>query len=119
MKTRQFTKILKENEFISKIKLENEFIKGEVVITRFRPLQVKKVNHGNIHYTTNVGNEVDLTFSGIIKTDRNLWYDSKEFNKNVVTRYFRRNRFFCNEVSSRVKLIGGKSELKIKKIELL
>jgi len=123
MTTRQYTKILNSNPLISTFKIDNQDIRGVVTITRFKPKEEKKITKGDgdfkISFHETVGNEVDVTFKGIVRSSHNSWYDSRQYKKIRLTRWLRNSKYFYDEVLSHVRLIGGNKDLKIKKIELL
>jgi hypothetical protein len=118
MKTRDYTKLFK-NEKISKITIETSDIKGEIVITRFRPVEEKEIAEGMIRYTTEVGNEVDITFSGSVMSSRGFWHQGNTYPKTALTRWLRRKREINTLINQRICLLGGKNNIKIKKIEVL
>jgi hypothetical protein len=123
MTTRQYTKILKSNKVISTIEINETYIKGTVTITRFKPIEQKKITKGDgdfkIIFHETVGNEVDIEFKGMIRSKYDNWYDSKTYTKTSLTRWMRKNKSLLNAVHDRTCLIGGDRNTELKKITLL
>jgi len=119
MTTREYTKILAKNPKVSTIEINDTNIRGVVTIVRFRPLEEKKVGNDTISYMKETGNEVDITFSGSVKSSMSVWHDAKSYNKSMLTRWLRRDSKFNNELHNRTSLIGGDRNTKIKKIDIL
>jgi|TARA_R110000868_G_scaffold89341_2_gene248728 hypothetical protein len=127
MNTREYTKILKSNLKISSFEVKTSSIVGVVTITRFRPSEEKVIsNHYNreddqftISRTESIGNDIDITFKGEIRSSMERWYDVKKYKKNSISRWLRLDKTFKYHVINRVYLIGGDSNTVIKKITLI
>lgn len=121
MTTREWTKILKENPKISTIEVSGEFVKGKVSITRHRILEKEKsvYTYGSNEVITVKESEIDVTFDGQVKSSMGNWYPPKDYNKRQLNNWFRASKEINGELKMRLKLIGGSSEYKIKKITCL
>lgn len=108
MTTREYTILLANNPKVSTIEIKGVDIRGVVTIVRFRPLVEKKV-----------GNEVDITFSGSVRSSMDVWHDAKQYKKAMLTRWLRQDRTFKHELHNRTTLIGGDRNTTIKKIDIL
>ena len=64
-----------------------------------------------------VGNEVDIIFSGRVKSSRGGWYETKQYTKTTLTRWLRTHSPFVKLIENRILLIGGNKGIKIKKID--
>ena len=121
MTTREWTKILKSNPGISQIKVKGDFVKGIITITRHRILEKEKrvYSYGSNEVITVKESEIDVTFDGEVKSSMGNWYPPKDYNKRQLNNWFRASKEINGEVKMRLKLIGGSSEYKIKKITCL
>jgi len=123
MTTREWTKILKENPEVSQIKVNGEFVKGTITITRHRTIEKEKTSYSTLHPKGNTfvikESEVDVTFEGEVKSSMGNWYPPKDYNKRQLNNWFRASKEINGELKMRLKLIGGSSEYKIKKITCL
>lgn len=119
MTTREYTKLLASNPKVSTIEIKGINIRGVVTIVRFRPLEEKKVGNDTISYMKETGNEVDITFSGSIRSSMDVWHDAKQYKKATLTRWLRQDRNFKHELHDRTSLIGGDRNTTIKKIDIL
>ena len=81
----------------------------------------KEIVNGNdtikITRTEVVGNEVDIIFSGRVKSSRGGWYETTHYTKTTLTRWLRTHSPFVKLIENRILLIGGNKGIKIKKIE--
>ena len=123
MTTREWTKILKDYPAASTIKVEGEFVKGKITITRHRTID-KEQRHYSFTQPNGVvvnikESEIDVTFEGEVKSSMGNWYPSKDYSTRHLNNWFRRNEDINEELKTRLKLIGGSSEYKIKKITCL
>lgn len=118
MTTREWTKILKENPKISTIEVNGEFVKGKVSITRHRIIEKERsvYSYGFSSVIMIKESEIDVTFDGEVKSSRGNWYPPKDYNKRQLNNWFRASKVIDEELKMRLKLIGGSSEYKIKKI---
>jgi hypothetical protein len=124
MTTREWTKILKTNPAISQIKLKGEFVKGTITITRHRIIETEQRNYSfNEEFKSKSyiirNSEIDITFEGSVKSSMNNWHLPKTYNKRQLNNWFRVSTTINDELKMRLKLIGGSSEYKIKKITCL
>lgn len=123
MTTREYTKLLSNNDKISKIEIKCDSVDGTITLIRFRPKENKEIVTGNetfkITRTEVVGNEVDIIFSGKVKSSRGGWYETKQYTKSTLTRWLRTHSPFVNLIENRILLLGGNKDIKIKKIDLL
>lgn len=121
MTTREWTKILKDNPAISQIKVKGEFVKGTITITRHRILENEKniYSYGNNLVKNVRESEIDVIFDGEVKSSMGNWYPPKDYNKRQLNNWFRASKDINRELKMRLKLIGGSSEYKIKKITCL
>ena len=121
MNTRDYTKMLKSNPLISTFEVNEQYIKGTVTITRFRPKTEEKtyISYNNSYMMTEKGNEVDIEFNGTIRSRYDNWYDAKTYSKTTLTRWMRQNKSLMNAVHDRTSLIGGDRQTQLKKITLL
>ena len=118
MTTREWTKVLKENPSISTIEINGDDVKGEVIITRLRNTERERRYH-RVFDTTTVTireSEIDVSFDGLVKSSMEKWYKGTDYPKRQFNNWFRGNKQLREEISYRLKLIGGSSEYKIKKI---
>jgi hypothetical protein len=123
MTTREWTKILKEHPATSTIKVSGEFVKGKITITRHRILE-KEQRHYSFAQPNGVvvkvkESEIDVTFEGEVKSSMGNWYPPKDYNTRTLNNWFRGSKEINEELKLRLKLIGGSSEYKIKKITCL
>lgn len=122
MTTREYTKLLSNNDKISKIEIKGDSVVGTITLIRFRPKENKEIVTGNdtikITRTEVVGNEVDIIFSGRVKSSRGGWYETKQYTKTTLTRWLRTHSPFVTLIENRILLIGGDKDIKIKKIDL-
>lgn len=123
MTTREYTKLLSKNNKVSKIEIKCNSVVGTITLIRFRPKENKEIVTGNetisITRTEVVGNEVDIIFSGKVKSSRGGWYETKQYTKSTLTRWLRTHTPFVKLIENRILLIGGNKDIKIKKIDLL
>ena len=123
MTTREYTKLLSNNDKISKIEIKDDSVAGTITLIRFRPKENKEIVTGNetfkITRTEIVGNEVDIIFSGKVKSSRGGWYETKHYTKTTLTRWLRTHSPLVKLIENRILLIGGNKDIKIKKIDLL
>jgi len=121
MTTREWTKILKENPAVSQIKVKGEFVKGTITITRHRILENEKniYSYGNNLVKNVRESEIDVIFDGEVKSSMGNWYPPKDYSKRHLNNWFRGHKTIHEELKMRLKLIGGSSEYKIKKITCL
>ncbi len=126
MTTREWTKILKTNPTVSQIKLKGEFVKGTITITRHRVIETERRNYSfNEELTMSVNSdiirnsEIDVTFKGKVKSSMGKWYPPKDYSTRQLNNWFRVSKEIKEELKMRLKLIGGSSEYKIKKITCL
>ena len=123
MTTREYTKLLSNNDKISKIEIKGDSVVGTITLIRFRPKENKEIVTGNetfkITRTEVVGNEVDIIFSGKVKSSRGGWYETKQYTKTTLTRWLRTHSPLVKLIENRILLIGGNKDIKIKKIDLL
>lgn len=121
MTTREWTKILKENPKVSTIKVDSENVRGTITITRHRIIEKEQR-----HYTFNQvmdrqtikvkESEIDVTFKGEVQSAMGNWYPPKEYNTRTLNNWFRRSKDVNEGIQMRLKLIGGSTDFKIKKI---
>ena len=124
MTTREWTKILKTNPAISQIKLKGEFVKGTITITRHRIIETEQRNYSfNEEFKSKSyiirNSEIDITLEGSVKSSMNNCHLPKTYNKRQLNNWFRASKEINGELKMRLKLIGGSSEYKIKKITCL
>jgi len=121
MTTREWTKILKDNPVISQIKVDGEFVRGTITITRHRILEKEEniYSYGNNLVNIVRESEIDVTFDGKVKSTMGNWYPTKDYSKRHLNNWFRGHKTIKEELKMRLKLIGGSSEYKIKKITCL
>ena len=121
MTTREWTKILKDNPAVSQIKVKGEFVKGTITITRHRILENEKniYSYGNNLVKTVRESEIDVVFDGEVKSTLGNWYPPKDYSKRQLNNWFRGHKTIDEEIKMRLKLIGGSSQYKIKKITCL
>ena len=121
MTTREWTKILKENPKVSTIKVDSENVKGTITITRHRIIE-KEQRHYTFNQVTDCKNiivkesEIDVTFKGEVQSAMGNWYPPKEYNTRHLNNWFRRSKDVNEGIKMRLKLIGGSTDFKIKKI---
>ena len=123
MTTREWTKILKQYPATSTIKVNGEFVKGKITITRHRILEKEQRHYSFSQPNGEVVNvkesEIDVTFEGEVKSSMGNWYPPKDYNTRTLNNWFRGSKEINEELKLRLKLIGGSSEYKIKKITCL
>ena len=123
MTTREWTKILKDYPAASTIKVDGEFVKGKITITRHRTIDKEQRHYSFTQPNGEVvklkESEIDVTFEGEVKSTMGNWYPSKDYGTRHLNNWFRRNQDINEEIKMRLKLIGGSSEYKIKKITCL
>lgn len=124
MTTREWTKILKENPKVSTIKVDSENVRGSITITRHRIIE-KEQRHYTFNQVTErqtiivKESEIDVTFKGEVQSAMGNWYPPKEYNTRTLNNWFRRSKEVNEGIKMRLKLIGGSTEYKIKKITCL
>ena len=123
MTTREWTKILKDHPAASTIKVNGEFVKGNITITRHKIID-KEQRHYSFAQPNGVvvkvkESEIDVTFEGEVKSSMGNWYPPKDYNTRTLNNWFRGSKEINEELKLRLKLIGGSSEYKIKKITCL
>lgn len=120
MTTREWTKVLKENPSISTIEINGNDVKGKVIITRIRNIEREQRYYSGVgtgSETVNIReSEIDVSFDGLVKSNMGKWYKGTDYPSRQFNNWFRGNKELMVEISYRLKLIGGSSEYKIKKI---
>ena len=123
MTTREWTKILKEHPAAATIKVSGEFVKGKITITRHRILEKEQRHYSFAQPNGEVvkvkESEIDVTFEGEVKSSMGNWYPPKDYGTRHLNNWFRGSKEINEELKLRLKLIGGSSEYKIKKITCL
>lgn len=120
MTTREWTKVLKENPSISTIEINGNDVKGKVIITRIRNIEREQRYYSGVgtgSETVNIReSEIDVSFDGLVKSNMGKWYKGTDYPSRQFNNWFRGNKELREEISYRLKLIGGSSEYIIKKI---
>lgn len=123
MTTRQWTKLLNKHPIASTIEINGEYVKGKITVTRHRILNTELVDYFlDESQPKNLilkKSEIDVTFKGSVKASSGIWHSAKSYNKRALNNWFRKSLEIKNELKLRLKLIGGSSDYKIKKITLL
>ncbi len=123
MTTREWTKILKTHPATSEIKIDSDFVKGLITITRHRIIE-NELRHYvfganlDIKPTTIIKrkSEIDITFDGKVKSSTKRWFFCDTYKPKTLNRFLRNHNPFRSEIKSRLKFIGGSSDFEIKKI---
>ena len=124
MTTREWTKILKENPKVSTIKVDSENVRGTITITRHRIIESEQRHYSFSsasdappYETIKVKkSEIDVTFKGEVQSAMGNWYPPNEYNTRHLNNWFRRSKDVNEGIKMRLKLIGGSTDFKIKKI---
>ena len=123
MTTREWTKILKTHPATSEIKIDSDFVKGLITITRHRIIE-NELRHYDFEPNLDIKptiiikrkSEIDITFDGKVKSSTKRWFFCDTYKPKTLNRFLRNHNPFRSEIKSRLKFIGGSSDFEIKKI---